>query len=127
MPDSIRHVVLIVKGNSSFDEMLGDVREANNASNRRVQAVPALARFGMHGLADGRKQRLSVKDAAITPNQHAITKRWAFGDNFYADPDGMPDLNKLWKHLDAQGIAYRLFEDDKIYRTRHARSVSSTT
>jgi DNA-binding beta-propeller fold protein YncE len=115
LPDGIRHILLIVKSNSSFDEMLGDVREANNPSNRRVQAVPQLARYGMHGLAEGKKLRLSVKDAAVTPNQHALVQRWAFSDNFYADPDGIPDLDSsgpLWKHLELHGIAYKAFQDD---------------
>ena len=34
-----------------------------------------------------RRVRFSVKDAAITPNHHAIAKQFAFSDNFYADSD----------------------------------------
>jgi hypothetical protein len=52
-----------------------------------VQAVPQLARLGMHGRAEGGHMQFSVKDAPITPNHHTIAQRWAFSDNFYADSD----------------------------------------
>jgi hypothetical protein len=88
-PEPIRHVVLIVKENRTFDEIMGDVTQMAQARDPavRVQAIPQLARFGMHGLADGRRKQFSVKDAAVTPNQHSMAQRWAFSDNFYADSD----------------------------------------
>lgn len=88
MPAGIKHVVLIVKQNRAFDEILGDIGEA---SNDKVVANPNLARYGMHGRADGGTTRFSVKDAAITPNTHAIAKQFAFSDNFYADGDSDVD------------------------------------
>ena len=88
MPAGIKHVVLIVKQNRAFDEILGDV---GNASNGQVMANVALARYGMHGRADGGGTHFSVKDAAITPNTHAIAKQFAFSDNFYADGDSDVD------------------------------------
>ncbi|MES1257648.1 MAG: hypothetical protein ABUS51_04425 [Acidobacteriota bacterium] len=93
VPDAIRHVVLIVRESASFDEMLGDVglRDAGENGNRRVQAVPQLARFGLHGMADGQRKQFSIKDAAITPNLHAMATQWAFSDNFYADSEDSPD------------------------------------
>ena len=84
LPPAIRHVVLIVKQDRAFDEILGDI---GDASNGRVMANAGLARYGMHGRADGGGTRFSVKDAAITPNHHAIAKQFAFSDNFYADGD----------------------------------------
>src|SRR5205814_3183193 len=86
-PEAIRRVVLIVKENRTFDEVLGDVAQIGQVPDPsvRVQAVPQLARFGMHGLAAGRRTQFSIKDAAITPNQHAMAQRWAVSDNFYAD------------------------------------------
>jgi YVTN family beta-propeller protein len=83
-PAGIRHVVLIVKENRAFDEILGDL---GPASDGQVMAHEPLARYGMHGRADGGGTRFSVKDAAITPNHHAIAKQFAFSDNFYADGD----------------------------------------
>ena len=84
LPSSIRHVVLIVKSGRGYDEVLGDV---SHAANGAVMGQPLLARFGLHGFADGGKQRLSLHDVDLTPNQHAISRRWAFSDNFYAEAE----------------------------------------
>jgi len=78
----IRHVVLIVKESLSYDEVLGDI---TNARNGPVMGASHLARLGSHGFADGQRQRLSIKDVDITPNHHALARRWASSDNFYAD------------------------------------------
>lgn len=88
LPAAIRHVVLIVKENRSFDEVLGDITEA---SNGKVVGFPPLARFGSRGYVAGNRRRLSIKNIAVTPNHHAIATRWAFSDNFYADSDGDTD------------------------------------
>jgi YVTN family beta-propeller protein len=87
-PAAIRHVVLIVKENRSYDEVFGDIA---GASNSKAIGNVALARYGMTGVAHGRGVRFSIKDAAITPNQHAIAKQFAFSDNFYADGDSDVD------------------------------------
>ena len=84
LPAGIRHVVLIVKENRTYDEVLGDV---STASNGRVVGAPQLARFGTHGYVDGKGKRLSLKGINVTPNHHAIVRRWSFSDNFYADSD----------------------------------------
>ena len=60
IPPQIRTVVFIVKENRTFAEVFGDLGSA-----------PKLARFG----------------AAVTPNHHAIAKRFAMSDNFYADSE----------------------------------------
>jgi YVTN family beta-propeller protein len=60
LPAAIRHVVLIVKENRTFDEVFGDIAGA-----------PGLARWGRR----------------ITPNHHAIAERWSMSDNFYADSE----------------------------------------
>lgn len=84
VPSEIRHVVLIVKENRTFDEVFGDMAQAGIGP---VAGVPVLARFGMHGFAYGGKERLSLKEIAVSPNHHAIAKRWMFSDNFYADSE----------------------------------------
>ncbi|HKD08970.1 MAG TPA: alkaline phosphatase family protein [Bryobacteraceae bacterium] len=88
-PKTIKHVVLIVKENRTYDEVFGDVTAAGEAlkGNTKALGFPQIARFGMHGLADGRRTHFSVQDATITPNHHSIAQRWAFSDNFYADSD----------------------------------------
>ncbi len=60
LPPAIRNVVIIVKENRTFDEVFGDIAGA-----------PDLARYGR----------------AVTPNHHAVARRWAMSDNFYADSE----------------------------------------
>ena len=84
MPEGIRHVVLIVKENRTYDEVLGDQMAASNGP---AMSSPTLARFGTRGYVDGRKKRLSLKDVSVTPNHHEIAGQWTFSDNFYADSD----------------------------------------
>lgn len=84
LPGGIRNVILIVKENRTYDEVLGDIPQASNGF---AMGSPMLARFGTRGYVDGRGKRLSLKDVNVTPNQHAIARQWAFSDNFYADSD----------------------------------------
>ncbi|MGA2268651.1 MAG: hypothetical protein ABSH44_09300 [Bryobacteraceae bacterium] len=84
LPDGIRHVILIVKENRTYDEVFGDIREA---SNGRAMGTPQLARLGSRGYLDGQGKRLSMRDLQVTPNHHAIARQWTFSDNFYADSD----------------------------------------
>ncbi len=84
IPEGIRHVVLIVKENRTFDEVFGDITKAANSF---VAGAPPLARLGSRGHADGRGTRLSLQTVNITPNHHAMAKRWAIADNFYADSE----------------------------------------
>jgi len=57
----IRHVIYIIKENRSYDQVLGDVRGADG--------VPQLVWFG----------------EKITPNQHALARRFGVFDNAYVD------------------------------------------
>jgi YVTN family beta-propeller protein len=84
LPEGVRHVILIVKENRTYDEVLGD--EVESAAGPPVGA-PLLARFGSRGYVDGRRRRLSMKDVEVTPNHHAIARSWSFSDNFYADSE----------------------------------------
>ncbi len=84
LPDAIKHVILIVKEDRTFDEVLGDLSDGPNGT---IVGTPNAARFGMKGRAEGGGVRFSVKEAAITPNHHAIAKQFAFSDNFYSDGD----------------------------------------
>jgi YVTN family beta-propeller protein len=84
IPQGIRHVVVIVKENRTFDEVFGDIQQA---SNGRVVGVPALARFGSSGFADGRGARLSLHRINVTPNHHKLAGMFSLSDNFYADSE----------------------------------------
>jgi YVTN family beta-propeller protein len=55
----IKHIFVIVKENRTYDQVLGDLSQGNGD--------PSLAQFG----------------ATITPNQHALAKRFGTIDNFY--------------------------------------------
>ncbi len=79
LPAGIKHVVLIVKENRTFDEVFGDIPG--------VMGMPEIARFGTRGYVDGRQGRLSIRDISVTPNHHAMAGQWAISDNFYADSD----------------------------------------
>lgn len=57
----IKHVIYVIKENRSYDQVLGDVRGANGD--------PKLVEFGER----------------ITPNQHALARRFGIFDNAYTD------------------------------------------
>ncbi|MDQ6698656.1 MAG: bifunctional YncE family protein/alkaline phosphatase family protein, partial [Acidobacteriota bacterium] len=80
----VKHVVLIVKENRTFDEVFGDI---TNAANGPVLGAPVLARFGRLGHADGDNKRLSLQHVDVTPNHHEMAAQWSFSDNFYADSE----------------------------------------
>ncbi len=79
----IKHVVIIVKENRTFDEVFGDMTVPGN----KVDGDPQLARFGTHGYAEGKKKTFSLQNVNVTPNHHALATQFAFSDNFYADSD----------------------------------------
>jgi YVTN family beta-propeller protein len=88
LPDAIRHVVIIVKENRTFDEVFGGIEKAANGA---VRGAPMLSRFGRWGVirADRKnlQQRLGLRNIMVTPNHHEMARRWAFSDNFYADSE----------------------------------------
>jgi DNA-binding beta-propeller fold protein YncE len=107
LPGAIKHVVLIMSGSHSFDELLGDMKEASNGP---ILSFPQFARFGMHGRADGRSVQFSVQDAPITPNHHALAGTWALNDNFYADND--ENSASLVEHARQHGVTVANFDGD---------------
>jgi YVTN family beta-propeller protein len=88
LPNAIRHVVIIVKENRTFDEVFGGLEKAANGV---VRGAPMLSRFGRWGvIRPDRKnlqQRLGLRNILVTPNHHEMARRWAFSDNFYADSE----------------------------------------
>jgi YVTN family beta-propeller protein len=76
----IRHVVFITKENRTFDEMLGDLEGAG------AERDATLARWGGDATVK-EKDEPTLEHVQVTPNQHALAKRFAFGDNFYVDSD----------------------------------------
>jgi len=64
----VRHVVYIIRENRTYDQVLGDVGGSANGD-------PELAIF----------------NDSITPNAHAIARRWVVFDNFYVDGEVSAD------------------------------------
>jgi YVTN family beta-propeller protein len=67
-PSLIKHVFLIIRENRTYDQMLGDVKAANGD--------PSLAVFG---------DTAPAAPVPVSPNAHALVKRFPLLDNFY-DP-----------------------------------------
>ena len=84
IPTAVKHVVVIVKENRSFDDIFGDV---TSASNGPVAGAPPLARFGSSSPVQGGRERLSLQHVEITPNHHDLAHRWGMSDNFYSDAE----------------------------------------
>jgi DNA-binding beta-propeller fold protein YncE len=76
----IHHVVFITKENRTFDEVLGDLEGAD------AERDATLARWGMDATVE-EKSEPTLEHVQVTPNHHALAKRFAFGDNFYVDSD----------------------------------------
>ena len=79
----IRHVVFITKENRTFDEVLGDLGGAERGD-------ATLARWGMDATVKDKGQP-TLEHVQVTPNEHALAKRFAFSDNFYVDSDVSAD------------------------------------
>jgi YVTN family beta-propeller protein len=66
-PSPIKHVFYIIKENRTYDQVLGDIPEGNGDTS--------LVLFGER----------------ITPNQHALVKKFVLLDNFYVDGEVSAD------------------------------------
>ncbi|MGO9240210.1 MAG: bifunctional YncE family protein/alkaline phosphatase family protein [Bryobacteraceae bacterium] len=88
LPAAIRHVVLIVKENRTFDEVFG---ATTSAANGPVNGAPDLARLGPSGWLwyepGSLKARAGKRSYNLTPNHQALARRYAMSDNFYADSE----------------------------------------
>jgi DNA-binding beta-propeller fold protein YncE len=76
----IHHVVFITKENRTFDEVLGDLAGAD------AERDPTLAHWGIDATVKGEGEP-ALEHVQVTPNEHALATRFAFGDNFYVDSD----------------------------------------
>ena len=76
----IHHVVFITKENRTFDEVLGDLDGAE------AERDATLARWGIDATVKEENQP-TLEHVQVTPNEHALARRFAFGDNFYVDSD----------------------------------------
>lgn len=72
----LKHCFYIIRENRTYDEILGDLTGANGDAS--------LARYGLDGWAEELKAATHLK---VTPNAHAIARRFAFSDNYFVDSD----------------------------------------
>ncbi len=76
----IKYVVYITKENRTYDEVLGQLKNAVGDST--------LARFGVdceYTLPDSLQAK--NKNLKVSPNHHKVAKQFSFSDNFYCDSD----------------------------------------
>lgn len=79
----IKYVVLIVKENRTFDDDFGDLRSVDG---EKVNGLPSLARYGDDATVRSRGEP-TVYHARVTPNEHALAKRFGISDNYFVDSD----------------------------------------
>jgi YVTN family beta-propeller protein len=85
----LKHCFLVIRENRTYDEVLGDVADANGD--------PTLARYGIDGWAAEDKSAAHLK---VTPNLHALVGRYAMSDNFYVDSDVSADGHRWVMGID---------------------------
>ncbi len=76
----IKYIVYITKENRTYDEVLGQLKNANGDST--------LSRFGVNNeytIPDSMKK--NFPKLRISPNHHKIAKQYSFSDNYYCDSD----------------------------------------
>lgn len=76
----IKYVVYITKENRTYDEVMGQLENANGDTS--------LAKFGVnctYTLPDSLKEKFP--NLRVSPNHHKIAKQFSFSDNFYCDSD----------------------------------------
>jgi DNA-binding beta-propeller fold protein YncE len=78
----IKHVVFIVKENRTFDEVFGDL----HPQGPEFAGDATLARWGETAQVK-EKDEPTVEDGHVTPNHHALARRFAISDNYYVDSD----------------------------------------
>lgn len=85
----IKYIVFITKENRTYDQVYGDL--AVDSTGRRLRADPSLARLGESATVYDENSRIALRDVNISPNHHAIARRFASSDNFYLDSDVSAD------------------------------------
>ncbi|HLK19723.1 MAG TPA: beta-propeller fold lactonase family protein, partial [Bryobacteraceae bacterium] len=76
----LKHVFFIIRENRTYDEVLGDLPDSDGDAS--------LARFGLHGWTE---EEPKLKDVSVTPNAHALVRRFATSDRFFVDSDVSAD------------------------------------
>ena len=79
----IKHIVFISKENRTYDEIFGQVKNA--------EGDPSLARYGKDVSFWNKNRTDSVINTVVMPNHLNLAKEFAIADNFYVDADVSAD------------------------------------
>lgn len=79
----IKHIIFIAKENRTYDEVFGQLENANGE--------PSLARYGHSANFANRKATEILEGITVMPNHLKLAKEYAFSDNFYVDADHSAD------------------------------------
>ncbi len=75
----IKHIVYITKENRTYDEVFGQLKQANGDST--------LARFGVNVDIVTNMGKDILKGVNVMPNHLKVAQQFSFSDNFYCDSD----------------------------------------
>ncbi len=79
----IKHIVFISKENRTYDEILGQLSNAEGDSS--------IARYGHNVTFTNRDKSRKVENATVAPNHLKLAQQFSFSDNFYVDSDVSAD------------------------------------
>ena len=79
----IKHIVFISKENRTYDEIFGQLRNAEGDAS--------IARYGHNITFSNKAKTLTVENADIMVNHLKLAEQFATGDNFYVDSDVSAD------------------------------------
>lgn len=81
----IHHIIYIIRENRTYDEIFGDVSHAGNG--QAADGDPSLAIFGDSSAA----QLPGGAPQEVSPNAHALAKRFGLLDRFFVNSEASPD------------------------------------
>lgn len=79
----IKYIVFIAKENRTYDEVFGQLKEANGDST--------IARYGYNETFSDKSGKMKVEKAVVMPNHLRLARQFSFADNFYVDSDVSAD------------------------------------
>lgn len=75
----VKHIVYITKENRTFDEVFGELENA--------EGDPSLARYGTEARVVSKDNTRIVTEVNVMPNHQKLAGEYAVSDNFYCDSD----------------------------------------
>ncbi len=76
---TIKHIVLIIKENRTYDQVLGQYKKG--------KGDPDLTQYGSDMTFSNKENTKTVRDATVMPNHLQLAREYATSDNYYTDSD----------------------------------------